>query len=181
LDAPEEKVAELIDGELFLSPRPATPHGICSAALGALLVDAFWFGRSGPGGWFILDEPELHFDDRETILVPDLAGWRRERMPAIPKSAAIELPPDWVCEILSPGTARLDRYKKMPLYAAHGVPWLWLIDPLARTLEVHRREPEGYLFLGVFTGQVTVRAPPFDAVPLDLGLLWGDPPAAAKP
>jgi Uma2 family endonuclease len=105
LDAPEEKVAELIDGELFLSPRPASPHAICSAALGALLVDAFWFGRSGPGGWFILDEPELHFDDRETILVPDLAGWRRERMPAPPQSAGLELPPDWLCEILSPGTA----------------------------------------------------------------------------
>jgi len=99
-------------------------------------------------------------------------------MPKPPQTAAIELSPDWACEVLSPGTARLDRYQKMPLYAAHGVPWLWLIDPLAKTLEVHRREPEGYLFLGVFTGDVRVRAPPFEAVELSLGPLWGE--AAAQ-
>ena len=177
LEAPENKIAELIDGELILSPWPTLAHSHCLVALSAQIGSAFWLGRSGPGAWLILNKPELHFDQRETVLVPDITGWRRERMIELPTGAGVELAPDWACEILSPATAQLDRYTKLPLYAAQGVPWLWLIDVEGRTLEIHRREPEGYLFLGVFTGALKVRAPPFDTIELDLSLLWGDVPA----
>ena len=115
LNAPENKVAEILDGELFLSPRPAPRHAAAASSLGGRVGGPFDGGIGGPGGWWILDEPELHFG--EHVLVPDLAGWRRERMPAIPDVAFFTLAPDWVCEVLSPSTARIDRGEKLPIYA----------------------------------------------------------------
>lgn len=135
---PENMVGELIDGELYAWPRPAGPHARFSSALGMDIGSPYDRGRGGPGGWWILDEPELHLGD--DVLVPDLAGWRRERMPRIPKSHVFEVPPDWVCEVLSSSNARFDRIKKMPIYAQHEVAWAWLIDPLQKTLETFRLE-----------------------------------------
>ncbi|MDS4068389.1 MAG: Uma2 family endonuclease, partial [Candidatus Competibacter sp.] len=132
-DLPDNVVGEIIHGQLIAHPRPAPKHLVASSAIGDELVGPFQKGRGGPGGWWILDEPELHLGPH--ILVPDLAGWRRERLPAMPETAYFTLPPDWICEVLSPGTARTDRADKMPIYAEYGVSFLWLIDPALQTLE----------------------------------------------
>ena len=133
LDAPEHMVAELIDGALHLHPRPSFLHGQAASSLGDELVSPFQKGRGGPGGWRILDEPELHLG--EDVLVPDLAGWRRERMPELPSEHWTSIVPDWVCEVLSPSTRSVDLTDKRRIYAGAGVGHLWLIDPEARTLE----------------------------------------------
>ncbi|MCB9762178.1 MAG: Uma2 family endonuclease [Alphaproteobacteria bacterium] len=175
LEVPEHLVAELIAGELYTSPRPAPRHGLASSRLGARLGGPFDFGDGGPGGWWVLDEPELHLGDpapRSVVLVPDIAAWRKERMPELPDSAAFTLPPDWICEVLSPSTAPLDRARKLPIYGQAGVRWAWLVDPIARTLEVFRHTEQGWLLLGVHIGDAEVRAEPFDAVVLPLGSLW---------
>jgi Uma2 family endonuclease len=169
---PENVVGELIAGELFVSPRPAVPHAVASSHLGGELSGPFERGRGGPGGWIILDEPELHFG--EDVLVPDLAGWRRERMPQPPRTAAVTLAPDWVCELLSPSTSALDRGVKLPVYARQGVRHIWFVDPVARTLEVLRLEGTRYLLLVTHTGMARVRAEPFEAIELELAFLWGE-------
>jgi Uma2 family endonuclease len=178
LNAPENKVAEILDGELFLSPRPASPHAVASSRLGFDLGGPFDRGRGGPGGWWILYEPELHLG--EDVLVPDVAGWRRERMASIPPVPYFTLPPDWVCEVLSPSTERIDRAKKLRIYAGAGVAHAWLVDPLQRTLEVLRLHEGAWTIVSVFEGSERVRAEPFDAVELDLGGLWLDPPPATS-
>ena len=167
---PEHLVGEIIDGELIVSPRPASPHAIASSRLLVEIGGPFDRGKGGPGGWVILGEPELHFGPQ--VMVPDLAGWRRERMPRVPDVPFFELPPDWLCEVLSPSTARIDRAKKMRHYAKVKVQHVWLVDPLAMTLEVFRLEPTGWLLLGTYDGDTKVRAEPFDAVELDLASLW---------
>jgi Uma2 family endonuclease len=173
LAVPSHLVAEVIHGTLVTQPRPAAPHARAASRLGIELGGPFDRGRGGPGGWILLDEPELHL--RGHILVPDLAGWRRERMPKLPlEVAAFELPPDWVCEVLSPSTEAVDRADKMPIYAAVGVPHVWLVDPLVRTLEVHRLDGETYRVAGVWRDAATVRAQPFDAIELELAALWAD-------
>lgn len=172
LDAPPHRVAQVVKGELHLHPRPASPHAVASSALGEELGPPFKRGRGGPGGWILLDEPELHLG--ADILVPDLAGWRRERMPAVADTAYFTLAPDWVCEVLSPGTARLDRAGKLPIYAREGVRHVWLVDPALRTLEVLRREGGGWLLVDVHADDARVRAEPFDAIELELGALWAD-------
>ncbi|MCP3099977.1 Uma2 family endonuclease [Myxococcus sp. K15C18031901] len=170
---PESKVGELVDGVLYVSPRPAPPHALASSRLGIELGGPFDRGRGGPGGWLILDEPELHVGD-EDVLVPDLAGWRRERMPELPKGAAFTLIPDWVCEVLSPSTASLDRAVKLPVYAREGVPVVWIVDPLARTLEVFRLEGSRYVLLAVHAARDRIHAEPFEAFELELSSLWGE-------
>jgi Uma2 family endonuclease len=169
---PDNMVAEIADGELHASPRPAAKHAVSYARLGGLLVPAFDQGRGGPGGWCILLEPELHL--RLDVLVPDLAGWRRGRMPIVPDVTHFDLPPDWVCEILSPSTWSFDRAKKLAIYAREGVPWAWLIDPLARTLEVLKLDRGRWTILATHAGNEVVRAEPFEAVELELTALWGD-------
>jgi Uma2 family endonuclease len=134
------------------------------------LADPFYFGERGPGGWFILNEPELHLG--EDVLVPDLAGWRRERMPVFQRTPAFELAPDWVCEVLSPSRAWVDRSVKLPVYAREGVSHAWLVDPEARTLEVFRLEGGRYSLLGTHEGADRVRAEPFEDFELELALLW---------
>jgi Uma2 family endonuclease len=170
LRVPDHEVAEILDGELHVSPRPGSRHALAASRLGSELGGPFDRGRGGPGGWWILDEPELHFG--EEVLVPDLAGWRRERLPEFPDTAAFTLAPDWVCEVASPSTERLDRAKKMPAYAREGVPHFWLVNPLARTLEVYRLAEGRWVLLGTHEGDARVRAEPFDAVELELGGLW---------
>jgi Uma2 family endonuclease len=173
LAAPDHVVAEVIDGELHLQPRPAKAHALAATVLGEELGPPFRRGRGGPGGWVLLDEPELHLGD--DILVPDLAGWRRERMPRIVDDLPyFTLAPDWVCEVLSPSTAKVDRTSKLGAYAREGVKHAWLVDPLLRTLEVLRLEGGRWLILAAHEGDAKVRAEPFDVFELDLGVLWGE-------
>ena len=170
LAAPPTVVAEVIFGVLHTQPRPAGPHANAASVLGMDIGSAFHRGRGGPGGWIVLDEPELHLD--EEILVPDVAGWRRERMAEAPSTAFIVLPPDWVCEVLSRSTEAVDRADKMAIYARHGVKHPWLVDPIARTLEVYRLQGAAWLRVGVWRDDAVIRAEPFDAIELELGALW---------
>jgi Uma2 family endonuclease len=169
---PPEMVAEILNGELIVQPRPASRHANAAGGLITQIRDPFHRGRGGPGGWIILPEPELHLGPRPDIAVPDLAGWRRERMPELPDVAAFTLAPDWVCEALSPSTARIDRVHKSRIYAREGVGYLWLMDPIAQTLEVYRLLEGHWLQVETFEGDAKVRAEPFDAIELDLGALW---------
>jgi len=165
-------VGEIIDDELWASPRPARWHAWVESVLAARLGSAFSVGQGGPGGWWLLVEPELHFGRQ--VLVPDLAGWRRERAPGLLERDELffDLAPDWVCEVLSPSTAALDRGRKLALYHQEGVSHAWLVDPRARTLEVYRRGERGWRLIARRGGEDVVRAEPFDAEPLALGLLW---------
>jgi Uma2 family endonuclease len=169
---PEHVVGELIAGELHVSPRPASPHTVAASVLGMALGGPFHLGQGGPGGWVLLDEPELHLG--QDVLVPDLAGWRRERMPRPPRTAAFTLAPDWVCEVLSPSTARLDRALKLPVYAREGVRHVWFLDPEVRMLEVFRLEGARYSLLLTHTGTARVRSEPFEALELELAALWDE-------
>lgn len=164
-------VGEILAGDLYASPRPAGPHAEASSALGIRIGAPFRFGEGGPGGWWIVYEPEIAIDD--DVVVPDLGGWRRERMPQANRAPQYTLVPDWVCEVVSPSTARLDRAFKMPLYAAWGVPHLWIVDPLSRTLEAFLLERGRWTLAGVWKDDALVRVAPFDAVVLQLGDLWG--------
>ena len=172
LKVPDHLVAEIIDGELYTSPRPAPRHADASSGLAGALRGPFDRGRGGPGGWRILAEPELHLGG--DVLVPNLASWRRERLPRLPAEAYFSLAPDWICEVLSPSTAALDRAKKLTIYARERVSHAWMVDPIAQTLEVLRLEGGRWTILSTSSGLTTVRAEPFDAIELDLSLLWED-------
>jgi len=174
VDLPESKVGEIIDGELVVSPRPASRHALGSSAMGVEIAGRFQMGRGGPGGWWIVDEPELHFTSGD-VLVPDLAGWRRERMPEFPDAPFFTLAPDWVCEVLSPSTEKVDRTRKLRIYAQEGVDHVWLLNPGTRSLETLRREDrDKWLLLGTYCDDALVRAEPFEAAELDLLVLWGE-------
>ncbi len=172
LDAPEHMVAEIIHGALELHPRPASRHARAHSVLLGEIGSPFDRGRGGPGGWWILTEPELHRG--EDVLVPDLAGWRRERMPTYPDAPWFDLAPDWACEVLSPSTRRLDLTDTRAIYAREGVSHLWLVDPLARTLEVFGLRDGAWVLLGALKDDEGVRLPPFDALEWPLGALWPD-------
>ena len=170
LDAPPHRVAEIVDGTLYTHPRPAAPHALASSALGHDLGSPFQYGRGGPGGWWIIDEPELHLG--EDILVPDLAGWRRERMPDYPDAAYFTLAPDWVCEVLSASTRNVDLHGKRPVYAREGVRHLWLVDPADRTLEAFDLRNRQWERIAGAKDDDPVCIRPFDAVTFSLGDLW---------
>ena len=170
LDAPAHQVAEIVDGTLHTHPRPAPPHTLASSALGSDLGNPFQFGRGGPGGWWILDEPELHLG--EDILVPDLAGWRRDRMAELPDTPYFTLAPDWACEVLSPSTRRLDLQGKRPIYAREGVGHLWLVDPKDRTLEAFELREGQWALIATAKDDEPVSIHPFDAITFSLGDLW---------
>jgi len=177
LEVPDHRVAEILDGTLYTHPRPAARHARVGSRLGMDLggpYDGEPDGTDRPGGWWILDEPELHLAD--DILVPDLAGWRRDRMPVIPDVAYFTLAPDWVCEVLSPSTARLDRTLKMQIYAREGVRYLWMVDPLAQTLESYQLEVERWLLLRTWGAAERARVVPFDGIELELSRWWIAPP-----
>ncbi len=170
LALPDHVVGEIVGGELHVQPRPAARHGMAASALGGELGPPFTRGRGGPGGWILLDEPELHLE--ADVVVPDLAGWRRERMPELPDVAFFELAPDWVCEVLSPSTARFDRHEKRAVCARAGVPWIWWVDPGAELLEVLELDGDSYRLRATHAGDVRVRAEPFAAVEVEFGALW---------
>jgi Uma2 family endonuclease len=172
LKVPDILIAEIIDGELITSPRPAFPHARAASVMTQDLgpFDRRPGGPGGPGGWWILFEPELHLG--LDVLVPDLAGWRRERMPVLENVPYTELAPDWVCEIVSPSTGRVDRVRKMPVYAREQVRHVWLVDPLQRTLEVYRLEGPRWVLVSTHDGEEHVRAEPFEAIALDINRWW---------
>lgn len=170
LAVPDRFVAEIVAGELHVNPRPAGPHAHAASTLGMDIGSAFQRGRGGPGGWWIVDEPELHFG--ADVLVPDLAGWRIEEAPDDRAAAFFEVAPTWVCEVVSPSTGRHDRVGKLPVYARAGVSWAWLVDPLHETLEVFEHRDGAWLLAKAFGGDDTVRAAPFEAIELELSALW---------
>jgi len=164
-------VGEILEDELVAS-RPTLGHVHAVSMLIGILGKPFSLGAGGPGGWWMIAKLEVHLG-RE-IVVPDLAGWRRERLPRLPspEEPFMTLAPDWVCEVLSPSSREVDRRRKLPLYHREGVTHAWLVDPLARTLEVFRREPSEWRLIATHAGAETVHTEPFDAVPLGLGVLW---------
>jgi Uma2 family endonuclease len=175
LDAPPNMVAEIVNGALSLQPRPAMRHGRAAFALSGELSAPFQRGRGGPGGWWFAVEPELHLGP--DVLVPDLAGWRRERMPQFPGDAVgVTLAPDWLCEVLSPSTRTFDTTEKRDIYARAGVEWLWLVDPLSRVLEVFRLDRAGWRLVAALHDDAEVAQPPFEAAPFPLDALWPDAP-----
>jgi len=170
LDAPDHKIAEVVNGELHLSSRPRWKHQSVAGALYAVLVTRLQFGGRRPGDWVFVIEPELHLGD--DILVPDLVGYRSERLPAIEDVAFGTLPPDWICEVLSHSTQRFDRGDKMASYAAAGVKHAWLVDPVRHTLEVFRLYRRRWQAVATHRDHERIRAEPFEALELDLSLLW---------
>jgi Uma2 family endonuclease len=170
INAPADVIAEVIDGVLHTHPRPRTIHAQTATVLGEELGNPFRRGRGGPGGWILLDKPELHLG--EDIVVPDLAGWRRSTLPELPDAAYLTVRPDWCCEVLSPSTQRNDRVLKLPLYRREGVAHVWLVDPGARTLEVFRLDGDTYRLLYSHADDARVRAEPFEAFELELSALW---------
>lgn len=168
---PPHLVAEILAGELVTHPRPAPRHGVATNALASEINPPYQKGRDGPGGWIFLDEPELHlgFD----VIVPDLAGWRRERLLPLPELAYIEIAPDWVCEVLSPSTRRNDRGIKRRIYAENGVSHYWMLDPDDMSLEVFAlNEKRQWILLATFHSGDTVSAAPFDAISFPLSVLF---------
>jgi Uma2 family endonuclease len=170
LKVPDTLVAELVEGELFTNPRPRFKHAGVASDLGAQLIGPLRSRDGGSGGWWILDEPELHLG--LNVLVPDLGGWRHQRLPELPDSHFTEIAPDWVCEVTSPSTRQLDRLRKMPIYAREGVEWMWILDPDPQTLEVFRNDGGRWIVDATHGGEDVVRAQPFDGIEIDLGRLW---------
>lgn len=175
LKLPENWVGEIVDGELFASPRPGPEHALASVRLAGKLEPSFrGGGEQGSEGWWILPEPDIHLGKKpdEDILVPDLAGWHKKRMPKLPPETYFEMVPDWICEILSPSNARLDRVKKVPKYAEYGVKYLWLINPREKTLEAFRLDNRAWVLIQTFVDADKVMIQPFETTEFDLGLLW---------
>ncbi len=166
-------VAEIIEGELIATPRPASPHARAASAIASDLFGGFDGppgGAEKAGRWWILFEPELHLG--ADVIVPDVAGWRRERFPVLPNVAAFTEAPHWLCEVVSATTAAVDRGKKMEIYAREGVDHLWLVDPIVQTLEIYRLEAGCWVVVGIHAASAVVRAEPFEAVEVDLARWW---------
>jgi len=170
---PEGLTGEILDGQLHTQPRPAGPHARAESELSIDIGNSYGRGRGGPGGWWILVEPEVHFVRDREVAVPDLAGWRKERMPHVPEGHRFEVVPDWVCEVLSSSTASKDREIKMPLYALYGVAYAWLVDPIRQILEAYALDGGNWILLGEASGNGVVNIAPFDQLDLDLSNLWG--------
>lgn len=182
LNAPEHIRAQVIDGELLLLPSPRRQHAFTATELLGELYAPFSRARGGPGGWLFLAIPELHLGARPDIVIPDIAGWRRDRLPDgfmhVDAPAAIELAPDWICEVISESTRQIDVGKKRRIWRREGVSHLWHLSPESRTLEVWRLENGRWSEVDTFEGDSVVRAEPFDAIELDLTTLW---PAQTAP
>ena len=174
LREPAEKRYELIDGDLIEKAAPDFSHGSAQAGLIAHLHP--WFhqrdGGDRPGGWWIASEVDVVLDDNG--FRPDIAGWRRERVPEMPKTRPVRVRPDWICEIVSESNATTDTIKKLRRYHQAGVPHYWLLDPATRTLAVYRHAAEGYQSVLVAEAGETARAEPFEAIELRIAALFGD-------
>lgn len=169
---PARLTGELINGQLHTQPRPAPRHALAGSSLQVEIGGRYGRGNGGPGGWWIIIEPEIHFVRKTEVLVPDLAGWRRERLPTPADDQRFEVVPDWICEILSPATASKDREIKMPVYAAYGVAYAWLVDPAARSLEAYHLADNRWALDASYTGDQIVEAVPFEAATFRVAALW---------
>ena len=170
---PDHMVGEILGGELEVSPRPSLEQANSSSGLTGILREPFHYGRNGgPGGWWILVEPEVHLD--ETVFVPDVAGWRKSRVSGPLKGQFSELAPDWVCEVISPSSVRHDKITKMHLYAKFQIPHYWLVDPFGHVLEVFELQGEKWVLHSAYAKEDKVSAPPFEAIEFNLGDLWTD-------
>ncbi|MFP5212662.1 MAG: Uma2 family endonuclease [Acidobacteriota bacterium] len=168
---PDNMIGEIVSGELIATPRPSRSHALAASLLGGEIIPPYCHGRGGgPGGWVIILKPEISLG--ADILVPDLAGWKRENYPANEPHNWISVPPDWICEILSPSTARLDKTRKMSIYAARGVAHLWLLDPTARTLDVFHLDAGRWMVVGLFVDGDKVRTEPFSEIEIDISSLF---------
>ena len=167
---PPHVVGEILFGVLHSHPRPAPRHAVAANNLGHEVTGPFGIGRGGPGEWIFMVEPELHLGLH--VVVPELAGWRVERLKPFPETAYIETPPDRLAEVLSPSTQALDRTDKLAVYAAFGVQHCWYVDPIARTLEVFALTGEKWLLAATFKDDDPVTAPPFEAHTFALDGLW---------
>lgn len=173
LAVPPHLIAEIIGGQLVTHPRPAPRHLLCTSRLGPIIACSYdWQIGFQSDGWWVLDRPEQHLD--EEILVPDIAGWRTERMPELPDTAWFSMVPDWVCEVIYPATARYIRCEKRDIYAANGVEHLWHIDPSNRLLEVFELSSSNWVLIKTWRDDERVAAPPFPNAPFNLGRLWAD-------
>ncbi|MBF0396578.1 MAG: Uma2 family endonuclease [Desulfobacterales bacterium] len=166
---PENMIGEIIDGKLYAMPRPSPRHSNVASGI-AEIRGPFQHGIGGPGGWWILVEPEIKLG--QDLFVPDLAGWKKERLLHPPDTNYISIPPDWICEVLSPSTSASDRKKKMPIYAQFKVPYLWLIHPIEKTLEIFKLNGSQWLLLVTYSDDDKVKAEPFQEVEIDLANLW---------
>jgi Uma2 family endonuclease len=167
---PPHLMAEIIFGSLVTHPRPAPPHTTASFALGSRIGPKFQDGEGGPGGWIFANEPELHLG--ENVVVPDIAGWKRERYATVKDRTWISVVPDWICEILSPSTENYDRNEKRKIYATAGVGHIWLLDPRSLSLECFQNVAGNWLLMQTFTDDETVSAPPFEAAQFKLKSLF---------
>jgi len=165
---PESLTGEILKGQLYAHPRPTGPHILAASNINAEIHGPYQRGRGGPGGWWILLEPEVHLVLDREVAVPDVAGWRKERLPAIPDSHKFDVVPDWICEVLSPSTASIDREIKMPLYSQYGVRYLWLVDPKQKTLEAYKLAGDVWHNLGVFSDADKISVEPFEAIEVTL-------------
>lgn len=172
---PPHVTGQIVDGELYVSPRPAFSHARVANLLSMLITAEFDYNRPAPDGWWIYPEPELHLGD--SVLVPDLAGWVRGRLSAAPRNAA-DVAPDWICEVLSPSTFRFDRGPKLLEYARHGVKHAWLVEPVACTIEIFTLRDGRWSYDGLHAGDAVMCAAPFDALEIPLGRLWLQPDPA---
>jgi Uma2 family endonuclease len=170
LRSPPHVVAQVVHGVLYQHPRPTVPHAAAASVVGEELGPPFKRGKGGPGGWIILDEPEVHLGD--DIVVPDVGGWRRSTLPVVPDEAYLVVRPDWVCEVASPSTRALDRGPKLEVYQRERVLHVWLIEPLDRFLEVLELDGETYRIIQRASGDAPARLKPFEAIEFDVGALW---------
>ena len=169
---PEGLTAEILDGQLHTEPQPGLRHMLAVTNLSAKLLEHYAYDRAGPRGWWIVVEPELHFAPRTDVLVPDLAGWRRERVPELPDQPYSRIVPDWICEVLSPATRSKDREIKLPLYARYGVGYAWLVDPKVQTLESYELRDGQYAALGVYGPDAVPMSAPFEGAMFRVADLW---------
>lgn len=170
LQSPPLLVAEVVDGVLYQSPRPALAHAAAASVVGEELGPPFKRGKGGPGGWIILDEPEIHLGS--DIVVPDLGGWRRSTLPVLPEEPFLIVRPDWVCEVASPSTRSLDRGKKLDVYQRERVGHVWVVEPLDRFLEVLELDGDTYRIVQRVSGNDPTRLRPFEAIEFDVAALW---------
>ena len=173
-ELPEGVTGEILQGQLYAHPRPGGQHVLATTGITGTFYGPYHKGRGGPGGWWRLTEPEVHFERDREVAVPDVAGWRREGLPTIPESHKFDVVPDWICEVLSPSTESFDRELKMAMYARHGVQYLWLVHPVKITLEAYSRSTMGtWLPVATLSANDTVQLPPFEATPVSLRELLG--------
>jgi len=175
---PPNMVGEIIFGVLHAHPRQAPRHAVATNAIATKISEPFQFGGGGPGGWIFMIEPELHLGPH--VIVPDIAGWKRERLTPFPETAYMETPPDWLCEVLSPSTQKIDRTDKLTVYAEFGVGHCWYVDPFARTLEVLALVGDKWQLAATFKDSDQVIAPPFEAHTFPLDVLWVPEPSTPE-